>query len=337
MEKLLEVKNLCVCFDTPAGTVEAVRDMSFDLAPGEILAVVGESGCGKSVMCRAIMKLLPSNARVKAERLAVDGTDIRDMPERDMTAPRGRLFSMVFQDPMTSLDPTLPVGAQIGEAVLAHFPRMERDQVHRRVIGQMALVGMERPEAQCRLYPHELSGGQRQRVVLAAALAAGPKLLIADEPTTALDVTVQAQILDLLRQIQQKLGTATVLVTHDLGVVARAADRVAVVYAGRIVETGTAEEIFYDPRHPYTWGLLRSLPSLAERGRPLYAIPGMPPTLAPPPRGDAFACRNEYALAIDYEQAPPMFRVTDTHFAATWLLDPRAPRVDPPVGGAVHG
>ncbi len=337
MEKLLEIEHLSVTFDAPAGTVEAVRDVSFDLAPGEILAVVGESGCGKSVMCRAIMKLLPPNARVEAERLAVGGTDILGLSERDMSALRGRLFSMVFQDPVTSLDPTLPIGAQVAEAVLVHSPRMERGAVRRRVLELLELVGIDRPEERYALYPYELSGGLCQRAVLAAALAGGPRLLFADEPTTALDVTVQAQILDLLRQIQQKLGTATVLVTHDLGVVARAADRVAVLYAGRIVEIGTTEEIFYEPRHPYTWGLLRSLPSLAEKGRPLYAIPGMPPTLAPPPKGDAFACRNEYALAIDYDEAPPMFRISDTHYAATWLLDPRAPRVDPPVGGAAHG
>ena len=329
MEKLLQVEHLSVTFDGPAGTVEAVRDVSFDLAPGEILAIVGESGCGKSVLCKALMKLLPSNARTGAERLTVDGADIRSFGERAMQKLRGRVFSMVFQDPMTSLDPTYTVGAQIAEAVLVHQPKLAKEQVRRRVLELLALVGVDQPEARAKLYPYDLSGGQRQRVVLAVALAGRPKLLIADEPTTALDVTVQAQILDLMRDIQKKLGTATILVTHDLGVVARAADRVAVMYAGRIVETGTAEEIFADPRHPYTWGLLRSLPSLAAPGQPLYAIPGMPPTLSPPPEGDAFACRNRYALAIDYDQAPPMFRVTDTHFAATWLLDPRAPKVDP--------
>ncbi len=249
---------------------------------------------------------------------------------------RGKLFSMVFQDPMTALNPTMTLGAQIGEAVRVHQPGLSGGAVRRRVLELMTLVGIDRPEERMKLYPHNFSGGQRQRGVMAIALAGSPGILFADEPTTALDVTIQAQILDLLRDVQARLGTATVFVTHDLGVVARVADRVAVMYAGRIVETGTAEEIFYDPRHPYTWGLLRALPAL-NRGRDsLYTIPGMPPNLVHPPAGDAFACRNEYALAIDYEEEPPMFRVTDTHYAATWLLDQRAPRITPPIGGA-HG
>ena len=199
------------------------------------------------------------------------------------------------------------------------------------------LVGIDRPNARMKLYPHNFSGGMRQRAVLAIALASRAKILLADEPTTALDVTIQAQILDLLRRLQQKLHTATILVSHDLGVVARAADRVAVMYAGKIVEIGTAEEVYYDPRHPYTWALLRALPALSEAGGALYTIPGMPPTLIDPPPGDAFACRNEFALAIDYEKEPPMFRVSGTHYAATWLLDPRAPKITPPIGGVRHG
>lgn len=337
MEKLLQVEHLSVRFDTPAGVVHAVRDVSFELAPGEILAIVGESGCGKSVLCKAVMGLLHRNARIEAERIAVDGTDISRYTERQMRRVRGRLFSMVFQDPMTSLDPTMTVGALVAEAVRAHAPETPGDEVRRRVLELLELVGIERPERRCGLYPHSFSGGQRQRIVMAIALACRPRVLFADEPTTALDVTVQAEILDLLRGIQRRLGTAMVLVTHDLGVVARAADRVAVMYAGKIVESGTVEDIFYDPRHPYTWGLLRSLPSLARKGEPLYAIPGMPPTLIDPPQGDAFASRNEYALAIDYEQMPPPFRVSDTHWAATWLLDERAPKIVPPVGGGPRG
>lgn len=251
-----------------------------------------------------------------------------------MTALRGSLFSMVFQDPMTALDPTMTIGAQIAEAVLAHKPKLEKTAVRERVVELLELVGIDRAQERMALYPHNFSGGMRQRVVLAIALAGNPRILFADEPTTALDVTIQAQILDLLRDVQRKLGTATVFVTHDLGVVARVADRVAVMYAGKIVETGTAEEIFYDPRHPYTWGLLRSLPALSRGKETLPSIPGMPPTLIDPPQGDAFAPRNEYALAIDYEEAPPMFRVSDTHYAATWLLDERAPKITPPVGGA---
>ena len=337
MAELLEVKNLSVSCDTPRGELQAVRDVSFSLHEGEALAVVGESGSGKSVLCKAIMKLLRKDARIKGGSILVDGVDITGYRTRDMERLRGKLFSMVFQDPMTSLNPTIAIGEQIAEAVRVHNRRLSRDQVHRRVIELMELVGIDFPEQRYGLYPYNFSGGMRQRSVLAIALASNPRILFADEPTTALDVTIQAQILDLLRDVQQKLGTATVLVSHDLGVVARVADRVAVMYAGRIVEIGTTEEIFYDPRHPYTWGLMRSLPAYAQRGEPLYTIPGMPPSLIDPPAGDAFACRNEYALAIDYEEEPPMFQLSPTHFAATWLLDKRAPKVEPPVGGGFHG
>ena len=337
MAELLEVKNLSVSFDTPRGELQAVRDVSFTLHEGEVLAVVGESGSGKSVLCKAIMKLLRKDARIKGGSILVDGVDITAYRPRDMERLRGKLFSMVFQDPMTSLNPTIAIGEQIAEAVRVHNRRMRREDVHRRVIELMELVGIDQPEQRYGLYPYNFSGGMRQRSVLAIALSSNPRILFADEPTTALDVTIQAQILDLLRDIQMKLGTATVLVSHDLGVVARVADRVAVMYAGRIVEIGTTEEIFYDPRHPYTWGLMRSLPAYAQRGEPLYTIPGMPPSLIDPPVGDAFACRNEYALAIDYEEEPPMFQLSPTHFAATWLLDKRAPKVEPPVGGGFHG
>ena len=336
MENILELKSLTVSIDSPMGKVEAVRGVSLALRPGEILAIVGESGCGKSMLCRSIMKLLPRSARIEGGQIIANGADITGYSQRDMNRLRGKLFSMVLQDPMTALDLTQTVEAQIAEAVRVHSPRLDRQAVHRRVMELMELVGIPQPEKRGKLYPYHFSGGQRQRVVMAIALAADPKILLADEPTTALDVTVQAQILDLLKDIQHRLHTATILVSHDLGVVARAADRVAIMYAGRIVEIGTAEEIYYDPRHPYTWGLIRSLPALAKGGE-LYTIPGMPPSLVHPPRGDAFACRNEYALAIDYEEAPPMFRVSDTHYAATWLLDERAPRVTPPIGGNANG
>lgn len=336
MENILELKSLTVSIDSPIGKVEAVRGVSLALRPGEVLAIVGESGCGKSMLCRSIMKLLPRSARIEGGQIIANGADITGYSQRDMNRLRGKLFSMVLQDPMTALDLTQTVEAQIAEAVRVHSPRLDRQAVHRRVMELMELVGIPQPEKRGKLYPYHFSGGQRQRVVMAIALAADPKILLADEPTTALDVTVQAQILDLLKDIQHRLHTATILVSHDLGVVARAADRVAIMYAGRIVEIGTAEEIYYDPRHPYTWGLMRSLPALAKGGQ-LYTIPGMPPSLVHPPRGDAFACRNEYALAIDYEEAPPMFRVSDTHYAATWLLDERAPRVTPPIGGNANG
>ena len=337
MAELLEVKNLSVSFDTPQGELEAVRNVSFSLKEGEVLAIVGESGSGKSVLCKAIMKLLNAQSRIKSGSILVDGADITRYNDRDMRRLRGRLFSMVFQDPMTSLNPTVSIGNQIAEAVRIHNKKLSETEIRRRVIELMELVGIEDAERRYKLYPYNFSGGMRQRSVMAIALASGPRMLFADEPTTALDVTIQAQILDLLKDVQKKLRTATILVSHDLGVVSRIADRVAVMYAGKIVEIGTVEEIFYDPRHPYTWGLMRSLPAYARRGEPLYTIPGMPPVLIDPPAGDAFACRNEYALAIDYEEEPPMFEVSPTHFAATWLLDPRAPKVDAPIGGGTRG
>lgn len=336
MPALLEIKDLFVSFHTFSGEVEAVRGVSLSLRPGEVLAIVGESGCGKSVLCRSVMKLLPQNGWIKGGTILADGIDITNYTQRDMERLRGRLFSMVFQDPLTALNPTMTVGAQIAEAVQIHQPGLKKAAVRRRVLELMDLVDIAGGEERYGRYPHDFSGGMRQRAVMAAALASNPKILFADEPTTALDVTIQAQILDLLRDIQVKMGTATVLVTHDLGVVARAADRVAVMYAGKIVETGTVEDIFYAPQHPYTWGLLRALPSRAVVGEPLYTIPGMPPTLINPPKGDAFACRNEYALAIDYQEPPPMFQISETHFAATWLLDKRAPKITPPLGGSYH-
>ncbi len=337
MEELLKIENLQVGIPTAAGEVQALRGVNLTLRPGEVLAIVGESGCGKSMLCKAIMKLLPKSARIRGGRILANGVDITNYTDRDMRKLRGKLFSMIFQDPMTALNPTIPVGEQIGEAVRVHGPKMSRQEVYRRVIQLMDLVGIRQSEARYHLYPHHFSGGMRQRTVMAIALASNPRILLADEPTTALDVTIQAQILDLLKEIQGKLGTATILVSHDLGVVARCADRVAIMYAGKIVEIGTAEEIYYDPRHPYTWGLLNSLPTRNRGAEMLQTIPGMPPSLIDPPVGDAFAWRNPQALAIDYEQEPPMFQVSDTHFAATWLLDPRAPKITPPMGGICHG
>lgn len=333
MEELLKIENLSVGIQSPAGKVQAVRDVSFALHPGEVLAIVGESGCGKSILCKSIMKLLPKSAKIESGSIIANGVDITSYTDRDMRKLRGKLFSFVFQDPMTALNPTIPIGKQIAEAVLIHQPKLSKEAAYTKVIELMELVGIENPQERYKLYPYNFSGGMRQRSVMAIALASNPKILLADEPTTALDVTIQAQILDLLKDIQKKLGTATILVSHDLGVVARAADRVAIMYAGKIVEIGTAEEVYYDPRHPYTWALLQSLPALNKGKAELKTIPGMPPSLIDPPEGDAFAGRNEYALEIDYHQAPPMFRITDTHYAATWLLDPRAPKVDRPVGG----
>lgn len=336
MNELLKIEHLSVSIPSPAGRVQAVRDVSLDLHPGEVLAIVGESGCGKSMLCKSIMKLLPRSAEIEEGRILADGMDITHYTQRQMRKLRGKLFSFIFQDPMTALNPTIPVGRQIGEAILVHEPRLSGEAVYQRVIELMELVGIQNPQARYKQYPYHFSGGMRQRSVMAIALAAKPKILLADEPTTALDVTIQAQILDLLKEIQVKLGTSTILVSHDLGVVARAADRVAIMYAGKIVEIGTAEEIYYDPRHPYTWGLMQSLPALNKGKSRLKTIPGMPPTLIDPPAGDAFACRNEYALEIDYQRQPPMFQISDTHYAATWLLDPRAPKIKPPIGGNIH-
>lgn len=322
--ELLQVQNLSVSFDTPGGEIQAVREVSFTVKEGEVLAIVGETGCGKSVLCKSILRLLPDIARIKSGQILLNGVDTTGYREQDMRRLRGEFFGMVFQNPLTILNPSLSVGAQIAEAVKIHKQGMCRQDVEHRVQELLELVGLDHLKERGKQYPCQLSGGMRQRCVMAIALAANPKLLFADEPTTALDVTIQAQILNLLKEVQEKLHTATVFITHDLGVAAGVADRVAVMYAGRIVEIGRTEEIFKDPRHPYTWGLMRSLPAFAGGRERLYSIPGMPPVLLDPPKGDAFACRNEYALGIDYEKQPPMFPVTDTHFAATWLLDERA-------------
>lgn len=329
MTELLAVKHLSVAFDTAAGRVHAVRDISFSLKKGETLALVGESGCGKSATCRAIMRLLARNAKIVDGSVEFGGQDLLKLSPRTMRKIRGNRIAMIFQDPMTALDPTMKVGRQIAETITLHR-RVSRAAANRRALELMNQVGIEDAERRFHQYPHEFSGGQRQRIVIAIALAAEPDILIADEPTTALDVTMQAQILDLIRASQARTGASVIFITHDLGVVANVADRVAVMYAGKIVETGTAQEIFYDPRHPYTWGLLASMPTLNTSAERLTAIPGTPPTLINPAEGDAFAPRNPYALEADFLAEPPMFKITDTHYAATWLLDPRAPHMDAP-------
>ena len=331
MKELLQIKDLSLSFFTPGGEVEALRRVSLSLKKGEVLAVVGESGCGKSVLCKSIIKLLPRSAKIKEGYIGINGVDITRYQEKEMQKIRGKMFSMVFQEPMTALNPTKTVGKQIEETIRIHHPELSEAQRHKRILELMEMVGIDEARSRVQQYPHQLSGGMRQRSVLAIALASAPQLLLADEPTTALDVTTQAQILKVLKDIQTKLGLAILFVSHDLGVVAQIADRVAVMYAGKIVETGTVKEIFSKPQHPYTWGLLQALPYLAKKGEPLYAIPGMPPDLAHPPKGDAFACRNQYALAIDYEKMPPMFKLSDTHYAATWLLHPSAPRIEFPL------
>ncbi|MBL4952397.1 ABC transporter ATP-binding protein [Neobacillus sp. OS1-32] len=331
MEKILEVKDLKVSFHVYGGEVQAVRGVSFDLFKGETLAIVGESGSGKSVLNQTIMKLIPMPpGKITGGQILFHGEDIVHKSDKEMEKIRGKDISMIFQDPMTSLNPTMKVGHQIMEVLHKH-QNMKSSQAKERAIELLRLVGIPMPEKRVNQYPHEFSGGMRQRAMIAIALAANPSLLIADEPTTALDVTIQAQILELMKDLQKKMDTSIIFITHDLGVVANVADRVAVMYAGQIVEIGTVDEIFYDPRHPYTWGLLASMPSLdSDHKAELAAIPGTPPDLTNPPKGDAFAPRNQYALAIDFEQEPPMFQVSETHFAKTWLLHPDAPKVEPP-------
>lgn len=330
MTHLLEVKDLAISFKTHGGEVKAIRGVSFHVDKGETLAIVGESGSGKSVTSQAIMKLIPQpHGQYKHGQIIFNGEEIISKNESQMRKIRGKEIGMIFQDPMTSLNPTMKVGKQIMEVLVTH-ENMNKDAAYLRAIELLSLVGIPDPKRRVDQYPHEFSGGMRQRVVIAMALAANPKLLIADEPTTALDVTIQAQILDLMKDLQQKIDTSIIFITHDLGVVANVADRVAVMYAGQIVEIGTSEEIFYDPRHPYTWGLLASMPSLEGHDDMLTAIPGTPPDLINPPKGDAFALRSEYAMKIDREKEPPLYQVSDTHFVKSWLLHPSAPKVEPP-------
>ncbi|MFP4975765.1 ABC transporter ATP-binding protein [Paenibacillus sp. CN-4] len=331
MERLLEVEDLAISFRTRGGEVQAIRGVSFHVDKGETLAIVGESGSGKSVTSQAIMKLVPTpQGMYKRGQIRFQGTELIAKSEKEMQAIRGKEIGMIFQDPMTSLNPMMRVGRQITEVLLKH-EKMSKQAANARGIELLKLVGIPSAERRFQQYPHEFSGGMRQRVVIAMALAANPKLLIADEPTTALDVTIQAQILDLMKDLQKKIGMSIIFITHDLGVVARMADRVAVMYAGQIVETGTVSEIFYDPRHPYTWGLLASMPSLDSKGEMLTAIPGTPPDLIKPPVGDAFALRSAYAMEIDFKQEPPVYQLSDTHFVKSWLMHPMAPAVEPPL------
>ncbi|MGB8000225.1 MAG: ABC transporter ATP-binding protein [Anaerobacillus sp.] len=330
MEKILEVNDLHVSFDTFAGEVKAVRGVNFHLNKGETLAIVGESGSGKSVTSKAVMGLIPNPpGRIKEGEIKFGDRDLAQLSERELQKIRGSEISMIFQDPMTSLNPTMTIGKQIMEGLVKH-QNMSKSEAKERAIELLKLVGIPNAEGRVNEFPHQFSGGMRQRVVIAIALACNPRVLIADEPTTALDVTIQAQILELLNDLQEKMGTSIIFITHDLGVVANIADRVAVMYAGKIVETGTVDEIFYNPQHPYSWGLLGSMPSLDSSDEELIAIPGSPPDLLDPPKGDAFAPRNPYAMKIDTEMEPPLFKVSDTHYAATWLLHEKAPKVEPP-------
>lgn len=326
-------------FGTDAGVVHAIRGINLDLQKGETVAIVGESGSGKSVTMKAAVGLLDSNATINSGEILYtydDGhgqdktVDLLKLSKKQLrTEYNGQRLAMVFQDPMTSLDPTMTIGKQIMEGMLLH-KHMPKDEARTKALQLLELVGITDAEKRFRNYPHQLSGGMRQRVVIAIALSAEPDILICDEPTTALDVTIQSKILDLIKQIQQKMHLSVIYITHDLGVVAKVADYVNVMYAGKIVEVGNVEEIFYEPCHPYTWGLLSAMPDLETADDRLYSIPGSPPNLLHEPVGDAFAARNRFAMVIDKKAEPPLFKVSEAHYAATWLLHPDAPAFEMP-------
>ncbi|NLJ88395.1 MAG: ABC transporter ATP-binding protein [Epulopiscium sp.] len=332
MKKILEVRNLEVSFDTYAGEVQAVRDVSFNLYEGETLAIVGESGSGKSVTAKSLMRLNPEPpARYKGGEILFYGENILNKKEKEMQEIRGSKIGMIFQDPMTSLNPTMTVGKQIMEALIKH-QKVKGSKARETALEMLRMVQIPNPEKRFDEYPHQFSGGMRQRVMIAIALVCNPQILIADEPTTALDVTIQAQILDLMKDLQDKINTSIILITHDLGVVAHSAQRIIVMYGGKIVESGSTDQIFYKSRHPYTWGLLNSVPRLdikKEDGR-LDSIEGTPPDLFAPPQGCPFADRCEYAMEICRKKMPPKFEIEENQHSACWLNHEFAPKVDNP-------
>ncbi len=338
-DKILDIRNLDITFTTTAGPVHAIRGVNMDLERGETVAVVGESGSGKSVVMKTAMGILAGNAEINSGEIhfrykeddgSTQDVDILQKDERWIRKNiNGRRIAMIFQDPMTSLDPTMTIGKQLMEGMIMHL-KLSAQEAAARAVKLLEEVGITDPAKRMKQYPHQLSGGMRQRVVIAMAISCNPDLLICDEPTTALDVTIQAKILELIKRLQKDHGISVIYITHDLGVVAKVADYVNVMYAGKIVEVGNIEEIFYDPKHPYTWGLLSAMPDLETDDSRLYTIPGSPPNLLHEVKGDAFAPRNQYALKIDTIAEPPMFKISETHYAATWLLDERAPKVEMP-------
>lgn len=327
MEKMLEVNDLHVTFSTYGGTVKAVRGVNFHVNKGETLAIVGESGCGKSVTANAIMGLIPNPpGKIASGTVMFQGKDVTTLPEKEMRHIRGVDISMIFQDPMTALNPTLTIGSQLMEGLQQH-QNISSGKATQKTLEMMHLVGIPNPKERLKQYPHQFSGGMRQRIVIAMALICEPDLLIADEPTTALDVTIQAQILELFERIQDKTGISIILITHDLGVVAKVADRIAVMYAGKIIEVGTKREIFYRPEHPYTQGLLKSVPRLDLKGEKLTPIDGTPPDLFSPPEGCPFTARCPYAMEVCDKVYPLHSELTDTHQVDCWLQDERAKRL----------
>jgi len=328
MNNILEVKNLSTSFFTHAGEIKAVRDISFNVGSGEAIGIVGESGSGKSVTALSIMNLLPYPGRIIRGSVCFAGTELTNLKARKMQLVRGNEISIIFQDPMSSLNPVYTVGNQIMEPLIRH-QKLKRGEARNKAIEMLSLVGIPGPENRLNLYPHEFSGGMRQRVMIAMALCCKPKLLIADEPTTALDVTIQAQIIELLKDLEVNVNTSIILITHDLGVVAELCNRVIVMYAGSVAEKGTTRDVFYNPRHPYTWGLLKSIPNAnAEQKKRLIPIDGQPPDLMHTPAGCPFCPRCAYAMQICAQEQPPLYRLSEQHLAACWLLHPSAPRVE---------
>ena len=329
-QPIISAKDVEITFSLRGRKLNAIRKCSLDLYEGETLAIVGESGSGKSVFTKNFVGMLDANGKITGGSIMFEGRDMTKFTEKDWLGVRGKKIAMVMQDPMTSLNPLKTIGDQIMEAVELH-QGLHGKAAKEKTLEYLRDVGIADPEVRFSQYPHEFSGGMRQRVVIAIAVACNPQILICDEPTTALDVTIQAQILQLLKEMQVKYKLTIVLITHDLGVVADIADRVAVMYAGDIVEIGTSDDIYYDPRHPYTWALLSSMPQMGIKGEDLFNIQGTPPNLFTEIHGDAFAPRNPQALKIDFVKRPPYFTVSPTHKAKTWLLDPRAPKVEPPL------
>lgn len=341
-ERILKIRDLNISFRTDNGNVKAIRGVNLDLYKGETIAIVGESGSGKSVTTKAIMGILASNGSIDSGTIDYvwydeytgekQERDIVQMSERELQKEiRGRKIAMVFQDPMTSLNPTMTIGRQVMEPMIYHYKK-SKQEAYQKALELLELVGITDAEKRMKNYPHQLSGGMRQRIVIAIALSCDPHVLICDEPTTALDVTIQAKILELIQEIQKKKNLSVIYITHDLGVVAKVADYVNVMYAGKIVETGTINEIFYDPRHPYTWGLLSAMPDLDTDDDELYTIPGTPPNLIYEVKGDAFAPRNKFALNIDLRLDPPTYYVpgSKTHKVSSWLMHENAPKVEMP-------
>ena len=327
---ILSARDIVVEFDVRDRVLTAIRNVSLDLVEGEVMALVGESGSGKSVLTKTFTGMLEDNGRIANGSINYRGQELTELKSnKDWEDIRGAKIATIFQDPMTSLDPINTIGSQITEVIIKHQGKSAKE-AREMAIDYMEKVGIPEAERRFDEYPFQYSGGMRQRIVIAIALACRPDILICDEPTTALDVTIQAQIIDLLKSLQKEYNFTTIFITHDLGVVASIADKVAVMYAGEIVEFGKVEEIFYDPRHPYTWSLLSSLPQLSTSKGDLYSIPGTPPSLYSPVKGDAFALRSDYAMQIDFEEHPPVFNVSDTHWAKTWLLHEDAPKVNKP-------